>query len=225
MSNSRKPPQRSRRFGHALAASILAILPLLAIAGVLAPNLVVVQVEEEAEEQIAPSPVYQPVRLAKRPLLIPRDYSAGFVPEILDLEQLFIGSEYRADPAKRLTRLPTFPHKFGDVIVFDDVDTYIGAKIFKDVLDLSLVADTSHLEMEYWAVIPPLWPAGNLLQFDDFTGGNGIPPIEPLGLLLAALIAGGGPVIPEPSTGLMFGMGLVGLVLKRRRDQRQPAIS
>ena len=72
-------------------------------------------------------------RYAHQPLLLPRDFSAGFIPELLDLEHLFSRVDYMGDPmARKRARLPSFPRNFGDVIVLDDVDQRIREIVFKD---------------------------------------------------------------------------------------------
>lgn len=203
----RKSPKQTKRprLRHGLAAALLSLLPLLVIAGVFAPGVIAVQYEGDGDVDYSARPrvPYRPVRLAKRPLLVPRDYSAGFVPELLGLEQLFMGSNYRPDePTKRLARLPSFPSSGGDVIVIDDVDTQIVGKIFKDVLQLSLVADTSRFDFDN---LPPTTSFGNGTRYDDFTGGVQFP-------LLVPII----PIIPEPGTGSLVAVGLLGLALHRR---------
>ena len=79
------------------------------------------------------------MNLGRSPLLVPRDFSAGFIPELLDLDQLFRDTEFRVDPSgERLARLLAFPRSHGDAIVLDDVDGYPLDLLFDD----ALVGDT-----------------------------------------------------------------------------------
>ena len=210
MVKSRKQKARSRPVRHGFVISILLLLPFLAIGGALAPGLVTVQYEEE--EELAPRQrvPYQPVRLARRPLLVPRDFSMGFVPEVLDLERLFMGSQYRADVGDRFTRLPSFPHSRGDVIVLDDVDTFLTDTLFKDTLQAAVVADATAIwDPNVFDVIPDTTGFDGSNQFDDFTGQGRVDLTAP-------------PIIPEPRTGSLVVLGLLGLALRahRRRSAR-----
>jgi hypothetical protein len=208
MVESRKQKARSRPVRHGFVISILLFLPFLAIGGALAPGLVTVQYEEE--EELAPRQriPYRPVRLARRPLLVPRDYSTGFIPEVMDLEQLFMGSQYRVDVRGRLTRLPSFPRSRGDVIVLDDVDTFLTDTLFKDVLQPGVVADATVIwDPNLFDVIPNRTGPDGSNQYDDFTGQGTFSEAPP-------------PIIPEPSTGSLVALGLLGLALRvhRRRS-------
>jgi hypothetical protein len=205
MAKSRKLNAHSRPVRHGFIISILVLLPFLAIGGALAPGLVTVQYEEE--EEIAPRQrvPYRPVRLARRPLLVPRDFSTGFVPEVANLEQLFMGSLYRADVGTRLTRFATFPRSRGDVIVLDDVDIILTDTLFKDALQPGVVADATAIwDPNLFDVIPNLTGPGGSNQYDDFAGQGSFGQALP-------------PVIPEPSTGSLVALGLLGLALRVRR--------
>jgi hypothetical protein len=134
----------------------------------------------------------------------------GFIPEVMDLERLFMGSQYRADNGNRYTRLPNFPTSRGDVIVLDDVDTFLTDTLFKDTLQPGVVADaTAVWDPNVFDVIPDTtgFDGGN--QFDDFTGQGSVSQAPP-------------PVIPEPRTGSLVVLGLLGLALRahRRRSAR-----
>ena len=211
MVKSRKQRARSRVVRHGFVISILLLLPLLAIGGALAPGFITVQYEEE--EALAPRQrvPYRPVRLARRPLLVPRDYSTGFSPEGMDLEQLFMGSQYRADNGERLTRLPSFPRSRGDVIVLDDVDTFLTDTLFKDALQPGVVADATVIwDSNLFDVIPNLTGAGGSNQYDDFAGQGGGFSAPP-------------PIIPEPHTGSLVALGVLGLALRAHRRRRTSA--
>ena len=112
---------------HGVAAAIFWLLPLLALAGMLGPGFVqVAYVEEELEiAQRSGTVIFRPVRLGRPPLVVPRDYSTGFIPELFDLEALFSGAEFRGEFGRRLGALPSFPSHGGDMIVIDDIDIFI----------------------------------------------------------------------------------------------------
>jgi len=211
MLKSRKQEARSRPVRHGFVISILLLLPFLAIGGALAPGLVTVQYEEE--EELAPRQrvPYRPVRLARRPLLVPRDFSMGFVPEVMDLERLFMGSQYRADVGDRFTRLPSFPRSRGDVIVLDDVDTFLTDTLFKDTLQPGVVADATVIwDPNVFDVIPDRTGFDGSNQFDDFTGQGSVTDVPP-------------PIIPEPRTGSLVVLGLLGLALRAHRRRSATA--
>lgn len=197
---------------HGSVVAVLLLLPFLAIAGALAPGIVSIQYEEEEQAEITPRErvPYRPVRLSRKPLLVPRDYSAGFVSEVQDLEQLFMGSQYRADTGQRLTRLASFTTSRGDMIVLDDVDIYLVDTLFKDVLQPGIVADaTAVWDPALFDIIPNLAIPTNGGLYDDLTGQGEVNE-------LAAP-----PIIPEPRTGGLLVLGIVALALRARR--RQPA--
>jgi hypothetical protein len=192
---------------HGVAAAIFWFLPLLAFAGMLGPGLVQVAYVEEEQEiaQRSGTVIFRPVRLGRPPLVVPRDYSTGFIPELLDLETLFSGTEFRGEFGRRLGALPSFPSHGGDMIVIDDVDTFVADQFFKDLLKPTFVADTGKIwDPKIFDVIPPLFPIGNDERYDDFPE----PGIDP---------RDGNPVVPEPGTGLLLGVGLAVLGWRRRR--------
>jgi hypothetical protein len=197
-----------RPIRHGLAAAIFWLLPLLAFAGMLAPGLVQVQLEEEEEERIPPregTVLFRPVKLSRPPLVVPRDYSTGFIPELLNLESLFGGSEFRGEFGRNLANLPSFPSHRGDMIVIDDLDPFVADQFFKDLLKPSFVADGGPIwDPRLFDVIPSLFPIGNDVRYDDFPGMG----IEP----------DAGVVVPEPGTGLLVALGLLALAWLRPRS-------
>jgi hypothetical protein len=189
----------------------MALFPLLVAGGFLAPGVIQVLAlaQELTESERAPL-VDRTSPYARRPLLVPRDFSAGFTPELLDLDQLFLGSEYRVGvSADRLARVASFPRSHGDAIVLDDVGEFVKDTTFKDILmdqpfprllagdpdaDLLPLCGTLH--------------AGNCVRDDDLTGGGGGGDVEE------------GQLIPEPGTGVLVALGLTALGRRRRASRR-----
>jgi hypothetical protein len=172
----------------------------------LAPGFVEVDYEEEEEEISARFSTLQfrPIRLTRPPLVVPRNFSTGFIPELLNLESLFNGTKFRGELGRVLGDLPSFPSHLGDMIVIDDVDTFVADQFFKDLLKPTFVADRGKIwDSGIFDVIPPLFPIGNDNRFDDFPG-VGIDPSA-------------GTVIPEPGTGLLLALGITALAWSRRR--------
>lgn len=182
---------------HGMAAAIFWLLPLFAFAGVIAPDLVTVVYEEE-EAQIEPrqgSVVFRPVRLDRSPLVVPRDYASGAAPLFLDLERLFASSQLRGEWGRRLSHLQSFPSARGDALVIDDLDAFVAAHVFDDLLEPVLVAQNRELwDPSIFDVIPTLFPVGNGYRFDDFPDpGTDLSDSVP---------------VPEPGSGLLLALGL-----------------
>lgn len=215
MLRNQKQDTEHRPVRHGIAVAILLLLPLLAVLGSLAPVFVTVQYEEEEVFVPPKREPYRVVRLAHRMLLAAQDYSARWIPEMVDLDKLFVSPRYRvhrrAQIGKRRTEMPYFPHTRGEMIVLNDVDNYITDTLFKDALQPGVVADaTSAWDPALFDVISDTTRPGSTDQFDDFTGqgDDGEPPP---------------PVVPEPGTGSLVALGLIVLALRAR--QRQPATS
>jgi hypothetical protein len=137
----------------------------------------------------------------KPPLLLPRDYEAGFVPELLDLQNLFNGSgETPNQLSQEYARLLGFPRSHGDVIVMDDVDREIKDVIFKDPVMVG--AETAYPRPNPSLLpIGEARPLGDGLRFDD-PQGTGEGPVAP---------------IPEPGTAALLASGLVILAFRHRQ--------
>jgi hypothetical protein len=197
--------QDGRPVRHGIATVIFWLLPLLAFAGVVAPNFV--QIAEE-EEEIASSGtlIFRPVRLGRPPLVVSRDYSAGFVPELIDLEALFNGDSFRAERGMQLKDLPSFPSSRGDTIVIDDVDIAAADDFFKDLLRPTFVANTREIwDPDIFDIIPPLFGIGNDVRFDDFPNPG---------------MDTDNAVVPEPQTAVLTSLGLVYLAYAGRKRSR-----
>jgi hypothetical protein len=97
-----------------------------------------------------------------------------------------------------------FPRSHGDAIVLDDVDGYPLDLLFDDALVGDTVAAVP-ADIDDAFGLGPIGgsiPLGNRVRFDDFpSGGTG----------------GSGPVVPEPASSLLVGLGLIALGLRSRR--------
>jgi len=203
MATNRNEARRSEPKRHGVAVFLMLLLPFFMLVGVFAPAAVMIHLEEEEELDGPIKQVpWRVARLSKRPLLIPRDYSAGFVPELVDLEALFMGREYRAPESQRISSLPSFPSSQGDTIVLDEVDAFVPDNVFDDALDSALVADPTPIwDPLLFDIIPPLIPLEGQSQFDDFAGDD---PDRRT------------PIVPEPRTGALLALGLALLAARKR---------
>jgi len=208
MADAAKRPNRARRWQGRIAVVLFSLFPLGVLAGLLSPGMIALQIAQTVEETAAgqtPPLDFTTVNLGRSPLLVPRDFSAGFIPELLDLDQLFRDTEFRVDPSgERLARLLAFPRSHGDAIVIDDVDGYPLDLLFDDALVGDTIAAIPDGFDDAFGLGPigSSIPLGNRVRFDDFPGGSSSP---------------SGPVIPEPATGLLTALGLIALGLNRRR--------
>ncbi len=182
------------------------LFPMLVTGGVLAPRLISLMAQSEIEGTAAETSPQVTLDFSrpmpgKPPLLLPRDYEAGFVPELLDLQNLFTGSSHAPDQvSQQYARLLGFPRSHGDVIVMDDVDREIKDVIFKDPVMVG--AETAYPRPNP-ALLPigDPRPFGDGLRFDDpqATGEGLVAPI------------------PEPGTASLLASGLIILALRHRQ--------
>ena len=188
----------------------MALFPLLVAGGFLAPGVIqVLALAQELTESERAPVVDRTGPYARRPLLVPRDFSAGFIPELLDLDQLFLGGEYRVQvSADRLARVTSFPRSHGDAIVLDDVGEFVEDITFKDIL-----MDEPALR-RCWRAIPMPTCCRCAARCTRATAS------APM-----TSSAGGGDVeegqpIPEPGTAVLVALGLTALGCRRRASRR-----
>ena len=210
MAEAAKRAKRARRWQGRIAVVLFSLFPLAVLAGLLSPGVIGLQTSAEvAAAQTAPpgSLDFSTLNLNRSPLLVPRDFSAGFIPELLDLDQLFLDTAFRVDPSgERLARLLAFPRSYGDAIVLDDIDGTPLDLLFDDALVADEIASVPDGLPDAFGLGPigSSVPMGNRVRFDDFPSGS------PGG-------TSGTPLVPEPSTGLLIAFGL-GLLAVRRRS-------
>jgi len=206
MATAREGDIRSSRWPARIVVLAVILFPLLVTGGVLAPQ--VISLVADGASEGAAKEAEQPVVLdfsrpfpGKPPLLLPRDYDAGFVPELLDLQNLFEVPDGNQDSMPReYARLLGFPRAHGDVIVMDDVDREIKDVIFEDPV---MVGAQTAYPRPNPALLPigDPRPFGDGLRFDD-PQGTGEAPVAP---------------IPEPGTGVLLASGLAILALRSRK--------
>jgi hypothetical protein len=212
MAEAAKRPNRARRWQGRAAVIVFSLFPLAVLAGLLSPGVIGLQTSAELAAAGAvgesPSLDFTGVNLGRSPLLVPRDFSAGFIPELLDLGQLFLDTAFRVDPSgERLARLLAFPRSHGDAIVLDDVEGTPLALLFDDALVGDTIASVPDGLPDAFGLGPigNSVPLGNRVRFDDFpSGGPG---------------GGSGGAIPEPATGVLIALGLVLLAIRRQVDR------
>ena len=206
MATARENNIRQSRWPARVVVLAGILFPLLVTGGVLAPQVISLMAETEIESTAteAESQVvldFSGPMPGKPPLLLPRDFEAGFVPELLDLQNLFTGSSQPPDQmSQEYARLLGFPRSHGDVIVMDDVDREIKDVIFKDPVMVG--AETAYPRPNP-ALLPigEPRPLGDGLRFDD-PQATGEGPVAP---------------IPEPGTATLLASGLAILAFRHRQ--------
>lgn len=206
MATARKDNTRQSRWPARIVVLAGVLFPLLVTGGVLAPQVISLMTDVETDGTATETGSQVTLDFSgplpgKPPLLLPRDYDAGFVPELLDLQNLFDESNHTPDQiSQQYARLLGFPRSHGDVIVMDDVDREIEDVIFKDPVMVG--ARTAYPRPN-----PALLPIGNPrplgdgLRWDD-PQATGEGPVSP---------------VPEPGTGVLFACGLAILARRHRR--------
>jgi len=206
MATAREDSTRHSRWPARVVVLAGVLFPLLVTGGVLAPQVISLMAGMEIEStatEAEPQAVldFSGPMPGKPPLLLPRDYDAGFVPELLDLQNLFNDSGHNPDRlAQEYARLLGFPRSHGDVIVMDDVDREIKDVIFKDPV---MVGAQTAYPRPNPALLPigEPRPLGDGLRFDD-PQGSGQGPVAP---------------IPEPGTAALLASGLAILAFRHRQ--------
>ncbi len=206
MATAREGTTRQSRWPARIVVLAVVLFPLLVTGGVLAPQLISLMAEPEIEGTATEASTEVTLDFSrpmpgKPPLLLPRDYEAGFVPELLDLQNLFTGSSHAPDQvAQEYARLLSFPRSHGDVIVMDDVDREIKDVIFKDPVMVGAEAAFPRPNADLLPIGGPR-PFGDGLRFDD-PQATGEGPVAP---------------IPEPGTASLLASGLIILALRHRQ--------
>ena len=206
MATPREDSIRRSRWPARVVVLAGVLFPLLVAGGVLAPQVISLMAGTESQSA-ATEPESEAVldfsgpMPGKPPLLLPRDFEAGFVPELFDLQNLFSSSGHNRDQlSQEYARLLGFPRSHGDVIVMDDVDREIQDVIFKDPVMVG--AETAHPRPNP-ALLPigEPRPLGDGLRYDD-PQGSGEGPVAP---------------IPEPGTAALLASGLAILAFRHRQ--------
>jgi hypothetical protein len=206
MATARENSIRQSRWPARVVVLAGILFPLLVTGGVLAPQVISLMAETEIESTTTESESqvvldFSGPMSGKPPLLLPRDFEAGFVPELFDLQNLFNSSGHNRDQlSQEYARLLGFPRSHGDVIVMDDVDREIQDVIFKDPVMVG--AETAYPRPNP-ALLPigEPRPLGDGLRFDD-PQATGEGPVAP---------------IPEPGTATLLASGLAILAFRHRQ--------
>ncbi len=217
MSESSTRRKRWARWRRRIVALLFLLIPAAVIAGFLTPGVVRVELAERSERA---EPVSRPVDVAasqteiRTPHHARRVFTLGKLRRRVYIDPPRMQSvPFHLTPSPRaraLAKLLSFSRNRGDTIVLDDVDQFVRTVVFKDVLAASIVEPSVRGD-DFFALHPLLNPIpfGNGVRDDDLVGGSGS--------------GGTGPVVPEPGTVALMGLGLAGLAaISPLRNQRQP---
>ena len=205
MARSNAAAEGSRK-RERFATLLLVLCPLLVTTGFFAPGFVRFLAQAELEEPEERAPVVDRLGpFAHRPLLVPRDFSEGYVPELLDMDELFIERSFKAGHVQReqVAKVSAFDRSFGDSIVRDSVGQLIADLVFKDALMDELprtLLAALDLEDTNLGLCGSLY-AANCVRDDDLTSTS----------VTVAL------PVPEPGGVTLLALGLIGLAVCARR--------
>ena len=191
-------PKRKRgaRTRHTIAVIILTALPLFALGGAVVPGMVEITEAEDTAAVVA-NPDFEPLKVKRRPLLILRDTTSGFLPGMIDFESLDLSGpgegmlEQMADF--------TFGGGHGEIVFLDDIEEFMEKILVKEMDAPEALDEEPLFDDSLFALIPYPGDVVPEYQFDDFGGS-----------------AQETAVIPEPRTASLMLMGLVALCLIRR---------
>jgi hypothetical protein len=187
---------------NSAASAVLVLLPLLALGGALVPGIVDVERKKDTTAEVSER-YFAPLHINRRPLLIPKDFSTGFVPGLMDFDQLFASTSASDVLRQQIARMD-FGVSGGDLIIFDDIEEFVRNVLFNDAVEEPLFEDDpGFFDDSLFALIPTPWGADSPYNFDAF-GGNGSQVLP----------------VPEPGTGILLAIGLAGIARFGSRAQK-----